>query len=161
MTRLHVPVQVRWSDLDAYGHVNNVAFLTLLEEARIAAFWRGEAVASGSGEQITTALLDARPGGGTATIVARQEVEYLAPIGYQRRPVDVVLWIGKLGGASIEISYEVVATDDEGETFVAAKAATTLVLVDTATGTPRRIADEERAAWASYVEEPVRFRHTR
>ena len=40
MTRLHVPVPVRWGDLDAYGHVNNVAVLQLLEEARIAAFWR-------------------------------------------------------------------------------------------------------------------------
>ena len=28
---------VRWSDLDAYGHVNNARFLTLYEEARVAA----------------------------------------------------------------------------------------------------------------------------
>ena len=33
MTRLHVPVPVRWADLDAYGHVNNVAVLRLLAEA--------------------------------------------------------------------------------------------------------------------------------
>ena len=39
MTRLHVPIQLRWGDLDAYGHVNNAEMLHLLEEARIAAFW--------------------------------------------------------------------------------------------------------------------------
>lgn len=38
MTRLHVPIAVRWSDLDAYEHVNNARMFTLLEEARIAAF---------------------------------------------------------------------------------------------------------------------------
>ena len=30
--RLPVPVRIRWSDLDAYGHVNNAALLTLLED---------------------------------------------------------------------------------------------------------------------------------
>lgn len=37
--RLHVPTPLRWSDLDAYGHVNNARMLSLLEEARIQAFW--------------------------------------------------------------------------------------------------------------------------
>ena len=30
--KLHVPIKLRWSDLDAYGHVNNAAMLTLLDE---------------------------------------------------------------------------------------------------------------------------------
>ena len=36
-------VPLRWSDMDAYGHVNNVQYLRLLEEARITAFaqWFG------------------------------------------------------------------------------------------------------------------------
>ena len=40
--RLHVPIKLRWSDLDAYGHVNNAAMLTLLEESRISVFWHGD-----------------------------------------------------------------------------------------------------------------------
>ena len=32
MTRMHVPVRLRWNDLDAYGHVNNAAMLVLLED---------------------------------------------------------------------------------------------------------------------------------
>ena len=35
---LTVQVPPRWGDMDAYGHVNNVAILSLLEEARIAVF---------------------------------------------------------------------------------------------------------------------------
>lgn len=40
MARLEVPVQLRWSDMDAYAHVNNVEMLRLLEEARIEVFWQ-------------------------------------------------------------------------------------------------------------------------
>ena len=39
---VHVPL--RWSDMDAYGHVNNVQFLRLLEDARVTGFerWFGQ-----------------------------------------------------------------------------------------------------------------------
>ncbi|MET1034992.1 MAG: thioesterase family protein, partial [Arthrobacter sp.] len=29
---------MRWGDMDAYGHINNVQIVRILEEARIAAF---------------------------------------------------------------------------------------------------------------------------
>ena len=38
--RLHIPIQLRWGDLDAFNHVNNTSMLKLLEEARVRAFWR-------------------------------------------------------------------------------------------------------------------------
>jgi acyl-CoA thioester hydrolase len=40
---------------------------------------------------------------------------------------------------------------------VFAKAATTIVLVDAASGRPRRITDREREAWASHIDTPVAF----
>lgn len=168
--RLRVPVQLRWSDMDAYGHVNNVEMLTLLEEARIEAFWAHPAPAPGAAPGATpdrepwpTAVLDAGPGARTATLVARQEVEYLRPLGYRRTPVVVDMWIGHLGGASIDVCYEVHDTptgpgDGDARVTPYARAVTTLVLVDAASGSPRRIGEEERAAWLPYVEEPPRFR---
>ncbi|MGO2741761.1 MAG: hypothetical protein ACTIAP_12255 [Cellulosimicrobium funkei] len=42
-----------------------------------------------------------------------------------------------------------------------AKAATTIVVVDAATGSPRRISEAERAAWEPFVEEPLTFRRRR
>ncbi len=38
-----------------------------------------------------------------------------------------------------------------------ARATSTLVLVDSGPGRPRRITGDERAAWAEYVEQPVAF----
>lgn len=160
MTRLHIPVQLRWSDMDAYAHVNNVEMLRLLEEARIEAFWRHPAV---EGDPVDapvarpTAVLDASPGAETFTLVAHQEIEYVAPLAYRRAPVVVALWLGRLGGASLEICYEV--TDEAGTVY--AKAVTTMVLVDPRTGSPRRIGELERAAWEPFIEEPVTFRRGR
>ena len=154
MSRLHVPVPLRWADMDAYGHVNNVAVLRLLEEARIAVFWQHpEAADAGSWP---TAVLDAGPGAATHTVVARNEIEYLQPIGYRRDPVTVELWIGRMGGASIEICYEVVIEPPEaGQRTVAVRATTTVVLLDAATARPRRISDTERAAWEPYLEPAI------
>ena len=156
MTRLEVPVQLRWGDVDAYQHVNNAAMLQLLEEARIEAFWRHP---EDTRDPWPTAVLDAGPGAEVSTLVAHQEIEYLLPLGYRRTPVIVDLWIGRLGGASIEVCYEV--RDDGDDAAVYARATATIVLVDTATGRPRRIGAAERTAWEPYLGEPVTFRRSR
>ncbi|WP_308409809.1 acyl-CoA thioesterase [Zhihengliuella halotolerans] len=36
--RLTVEVPMRWADMDAYGHINNVNLVRMMEEARIGAF---------------------------------------------------------------------------------------------------------------------------
>ncbi|WP_374010766.1 acyl-CoA thioesterase [Leifsonia sp. LS-T14] len=166
--RLHVPIKLRWSDLDAYGHVNNAEMLRLLEEARIEAFWAtddsGEnsgAVGGigGTGDAVggSTAVLDGRPGADTLTLIARQEIEYLAPIPYLRQALDVQLWLGRLGGASLEVCYEVWSPEGTEPRTMFTRAATTIVLVDATTQRPRRINDRERDAWTPYLDEPVVF----
>jgi acyl-CoA thioester hydrolase len=154
MTRLHVEIPLRWSDYDAYAHVNNAEMLRLLEEARIQAFWRPDGELE---PRYATALMDARPGAETIALIARQEVEYLLPIPYMRAPLDVELWFGRIGGASAEVNYEVYSPAGVEPRALYTKAATTLVMVTAATGRPARIGDELRAAWEAYVEEPVAF----
>jgi acyl-CoA thioester hydrolase len=154
MTRLHIAIPLRWSDFDAYAHVNNAEMLRLLEEARIQAFWRTD---EGTGPGPDTALLDARPGAESISLIARQELEYLAPIPYMRAPLDIELWIGRMGGASLEVCYEVYSPDGVEPRILFTRAASTIVMVTAATGRPQRISDELRAAWSPYVEEPVVF----
>ena len=154
MTRLHVQIPLRWSDFDAYAHVNNAEMLRLLEEARIQAFWRPD---EGAGPGADTAIMDARPGADTLALIARQEVEYLAPIPYMRSPLDIEMWIGRIGGASLEICYEIFSPEGVTPRVLYTKAATTLVMVTAATGRPARIDDGLRAVWLPYVEEPVTF----
>lgn len=170
MTRLNVPVRLRWSDLDAYGHVNNVEMFRLLEEARITVFWRHDE--AGAEQEWPTAVLDSGPQASSHTFVARQEIEYLRPLGYTRDPVTVQLWIGHIGGASLEVCYEVFDGAADGaadsaastrsgparQTQPCARASTTVVVVAADTGRPRRITAAERAAWEPFVEAPAVLR---
>lgn len=162
MSRVSVDVPVRWSDLDAYGHVNNAALLTLLEEARISAFW------AGPGAEHPTAVLESGPNAPQHTVIAAQRVEYRREIPHLRDPLEVSLWIGRMGGASLEVHYEVLPprsgdapTDDAGADARTpyAVAATTLVLVDAATGAPTRIPPAVREVWEQYTDAPVAFRN--
>ena len=163
MTRLHVPIALRWADLDAYGHVNNAVMVRLLEEARIQAFWATDSAelsdpTAGRAAGASTAVIDASAGADTLTLIARQEIEYLAPVPYLRRPLDVELWLGKLGGASLEVCYEVYSPEGAVPRALFARAATTIVLVDAATEKPRRMREAERLAWEPYLEEAIAFR---
>ncbi len=153
-----VPVPVRWSDVDAFGHVNNVAVLRLMEEARI------EALA---------ALVP--PGGrsmlNTGVIVARHEVEYRQQLLWRREPVPVHLWVTGVGGASFELAYAVGGGEggseggpqggDDGSPTAAAVtslAVTTVVAMDAASGRPRRLSAHERSVLERWTGDPVPFR---
>lgn len=159
MTYLDIPVSIRWADLDAYGHVNNAAMLTVLEEARIAAFWASDEPHPGGPTPAAahrTALLESGPKAATLTLIARQEVEYLLPIEYTRPPIVVRLWLSHIGGASIDVSYHVLIKGT-----LHAIALSTIVLVDAVSGHPRRITPEEREAWGRHLAPAVAFRHRR
>ena len=156
MARLHIPTVLRWGDLDAYGHVNNVEILRLLEEARIQALWMPDDEA----ERLVSppsAVLDARLGSATLSIIARTEIEYLATIEYRRTPLDIEVWIGRLGGADIDVCYEIRSPIGFEASELFARATTRVVLCDAQTMKPRRLTAGERAAWKPYVEDPLVF----
>jgi acyl-CoA thioester hydrolase len=155
--RLHVPIHLRWGDLDAFNHVNNASMLKLLEEVRVRAFWRPAA----DEDAPPTAVLDSGIDAGTLTLIARQEIEYLRPVPYQRNPLDVQLWFGKLGGSSIEVCYEVFSPVSPAGQDLYARASAVVVMVDAATGRPVRLTDEQRSAWEPYLGEPVVYAHRR
>jgi acyl-CoA thioester hydrolase len=158
--RLHIPIHLRWGDLDAFNHVNNTSMLKLLEEARVRAFWLPE-----PGEQApATAVLDSSIRSGVLTLIARQEIEYLAPVPYQRHPLDVQMWFGKLGGSSIEVCYEVrspIETAADEPQTVYARATAVVVKTDAVTGRPMRLSPDERAAWSPYLGAPITYAHRR
>ncbi|MCK9916789.1 MULTISPECIES: acyl-CoA thioesterase [Microbacterium] len=156
--RVHIPIHLRWGDLDAYNHVNNTAMLKLLEEARVRAFWL-----PGDGEDAPpTAVLPASvEDGGPMTLIARQEIEYLLPVPYQRNPLDVQLWFGTVGGSSVEVCYEVFSPATGGEQKLYAKSSAVIVLVDPVGGRPVRLPETLRAAWEPYAGPSISYAHRR
>ncbi|WP_396654271.1 acyl-CoA thioesterase [Microbacterium sp.] len=152
-SRIHVPIHLRWGDLDAFNHVNNATMLKLLEEARVRVFWLpvvGE-------DAPDTAVIEAGVDAGELTLIARQEIEYLAPVPYRRDPLDVQLWFGKLGGSSVEVCYEVYSPIGDAPQVLYARASSSVVLVDAVTFRPVRLSQRMRDAWTPYLGEPVAF----
>ena len=130
MPAIRVPLQLRWSDLDAYGHVNNVAIVGLLEQARVLAFW----------PDADPILPPLTANSATWVLVAGIEVAYRKVIDHRTEPIDAEVSVTKCAGASFVIAYRLIVDDE-----VCATATTTMALVDAATGAPTRIGPELRA----------------
>lgn len=147
--RLHVPVHLRWGDLDAYNHVNNVEVFRILEEARVRAFWASD---DARDEKLPTAVF--APGGASLSLISGHRIEYIRPLSYQRQPVDVQIWFTRLSGARATIGYEVF---DGASDLVYARASSTMVFVQEDGYRPRRMSQVEWDAWSPYLGEAVAF----
>ncbi|MFJ6069443.1 acyl-CoA thioesterase [Streptomyces sp. NPDC093065] len=121
---------LRWADMDAYGHVNNVVFLRYLEEARIDFLFRPEK--------------DFKQG----SVVARHEIDYKRQLVHRHRPVDIELWVTQIRAASFTLTYEVKDGD-----VVYVRASTVIVPFDFAAQRPRRITAEEREFLQEYTDD--------
>jgi acyl-CoA thioester hydrolase len=128
------PCQVRWSDLDAFGHVNNVVFHTYLQEARVDFLFR-HAASLGAG------------GMSEGVVIARQEIDHTAPLEFTSHPVRVETWVSHIGGASFTLDYEV-----RDENTVYARAKSVCVAYELATKSARRLTEVERGMLTDYFE---------
>ena len=54
---LHVVLQTRWRDLDAFGHVNNAVFITYIETARGTLFQKWNLPFNGTGKSLIVAAI--------------------------------------------------------------------------------------------------------
>jgi len=120
--------------MDAYGHVNNVQYLRLLEEARVAMLFLEPKTAD-------VMTLDGQ------LVVVRHEIDYLAPLVYRPEPIDIETWTTRVGGASFTVAYEVKDVDN-----LYARARTVLAAIDKDTGRARRLSTEERSWVAKWIE---------
>ena len=154
MARVHVDLQLRWGEQDSYGHINNVSYARYLEEARVRVFWRGSArEQTGMEHHFRGDTPD-----GLKMLVASQHIEFLRVLEYSDQPITVELWIGGLGGSTLEIHYEIIDGSIPERTVVA-RAVTVAVVGDGATLRPIRLTEEGKAAVEPWRDEPVRLRH--
>ncbi len=110
----HYPVHVRFSDVDVYGHVNNVKYFEYFQEARIPLMERlGREVGRADGMHV---------------VVAQTDVEYKAPILFRLEPYDVNSRITHVGTKSFTIESEI----RDGDVLLS-RARIVLVFFDSAT----------------------------
>lgn len=145
-----VQIPMRWGDMDAYGHINNVEVVRMLEEARIEAF----GVPVGTGDQARPAqvrLFDALPEG-TQALVVEHRVRYVRPLEYSNIPAPTRVRIVKAAGAALILGIEI-ADPRTGEWCI--RAHTQLAFFDPQSQTVLRLQPQQRELLAPYTGDPL------
>lgn len=121
--------EVRWSDQDLLGHVNNARMITLIEECRVR--WLHEEKAS----RIT--------GGGM--LVAHQSIDYILPVMYGPE-LKMTVSVAKIGTTSFTVNTR---GDQDGRQVF--NSDVVLVHLDRETGRPAPIAEDIRGLLERYL----------
>jgi acyl-CoA thioester hydrolase len=124
--------RVRHGELDALGHVNNVAHVAYMQEAAIEASAHAGFTAAWYRER------------GTGWVVRRLTVRYLAPAGYGDE-LDLTTWVSALRGVRSTREYDLTRVGDGARV---ARGRAEWVYVDRATGQPARLPAEFRKGFA-------------
>jgi acyl-CoA thioester hydrolase len=119
-------VEIRWSDVDAYQHVNNAVYLTYLEECR--------------DEWLDRALGDVEDS--WDFVLARVAIDFRRELRLENDAVLVRCRLERIGTSSVTTREEIRTSTDE----LAAEAEAVLVARNPATGESRPLRPEERSA---------------
>ncbi len=120
------PIEVRFSDLDAMGHVNNAVVVSYMEQGRFQ-WWRS--------------FLGGRKFQEEGFLIARVEVDYRMPI-LLGDDVRVELRCTKVGNSSFDLGYRL-TKGLEGEVFAEGK--TVQVMLDFVAQRPKPLSLATRA----------------
>ncbi len=124
MSRHVYQCRVRFSDVDVYGHVNNVKYFEYYQEARLA---------------YLTSMGRAEEQGRFAVVVARVNVDYKRPILFRSDPYTIESWVSRVGNSSFDLRAEI----KDGDT-VLSRADAVLVTFDLKTQAARKLSGTER-----------------
>ncbi len=120
-------IEIRWRDLDAFGHVNHVVFLTYLEESRDE--WLGGRL--GDPDRVWE------------WVVAHVEVDYRREVSLADDVVIATCRLARIGRSSVSTHEEVRTAAG----MLAAEASAVLVARDRESGRSRPLTPAERAAF--------------
>ena len=120
-------IEIRWRDVDAYGHVNNAVYLNYLEEARDA--WVQEVLGAASGSTWDFVLV-------------RVAIDFKAELTQDDGAVFVTCELERIGRSSVATREEVRKLDGT----ISAASTSVVVPRDPRTGRSRPLTDAERAA---------------
>lgn len=128
-------VPVRWSDMDAFGHVNHARMVTLMEEARIQ--WLLSA-----GDEYAPLIKSA--------MIVHVEIRYQAQLRHDDGPLTVAMWIKGNRSVDFTIGYEIRSATASFDSKPACVASTQMAVVDIEAHKLRRLTDTEKEYLAGW-----------
>ena len=126
------PIQLRFSDIDGYLHVNNGVYFSYFEHARAVFLYK---VAGWD-------VLD------VGTVVGRIEIDYIRPI-HLTDQVEALVKCSRLGNSSFDLEQVLIGKDSAGKEQVYATSKSVLVSVDKSSMKPVAIPDAFRQKLAT------------
>jgi acyl-CoA thioester hydrolase len=120
-------VEIRWSDVDAYLHVNNAVYATYLEECR--------------DEWVERALGDAADS--WDFVLARVAIDFRRELRLEDEEVVISCALERIGNSSVTLSEQIRTRDGE----LAAEAEAVLVARNRELGRSRPLTETERGAF--------------
>ncbi|MBA2348137.1 MAG: acyl-CoA thioesterase [Solirubrobacterales bacterium] len=120
-----VDLQLRWSDFDMLGHLNQAVYHQLLEEAR--------------------AALTVGAGPDFPWVLARVELDYLAEVRPEHGPLTVHTQVVEIGRSKFSLAHEITRATGE----VAARGTSVIVAWDIDARRSRPLTPEERRAFGA------------
>lgn len=126
-----IPIQIRWRDLDALGHVNNAVYLTYFELARLA-YIRALLGEGASIAPQTRLPVDFQ------FILAEVNIRYRAPATLSDS-LAAVIWVSQIGRKSFVFDYRI---QDAGTGRLIAEGCSTQVWYDYAAGKSQPVPEE-------------------
>jgi acyl-CoA thioester hydrolase len=130
--RHRTPIQVRFRDTDAFGHVNNAVFFTYIELARVR-YLIDVLELDGAFERMPL-------------ILARVELDFRSPIMFGEE-VEVTSQVDRVGRSSIEMSHRLTAGADRR---LVGESQSVLVTYDYAAAQPIPVPDDWRQKLATH-----------
>jgi acyl-CoA thioester hydrolase len=121
-------VEIRWSDVDAYLHVNNAVYATYLEEGR--------------DEWLEHTLADV--GSPWDYVLARVAIDFRRELRLEDEEVVVSIGLERIGTSSLTLREEIRTRDGE----LAAESEAVVVARNRDTGRSRPLSDVERETFA-------------
>ena len=128
-------VYTRWGDMDALGHVNNAALVTILEEGRVRFLAH---LATTAGFEVNSADF--------GMVVARHELDYRRTITYAAEPLPVQVWVDRIGTSSFTVGCAILQSG-----VLAVQAQTVVVAIAKADGSPVPLSAEARRSLAQFT----------
>jgi acyl-CoA thioester hydrolase len=132
--KFRTTIQVRFSDLDFYGHVNNAVYLTYFETAR-SYYWR------------EVIKWDWNHNG---IILGRSEVIYLKPVT-RNDQLACYVRTTRIGNSSFDVMHVLVKVTESGEE-ICTTGKTVCISYDYSVNKSVKIPDEQRARMIAYDE---------
>ena len=120
-------IEVRFRDIDSFGHVNNAVIASYVEQARV---------------RYLRDVVDVDPIGKMPLILGMLKIDYLSPVFLQDE-VEVGSRVDWIGNSSISMSHLLRAADRE-----LARSTSILVAYDYANARPMPVPDAWRQAFA-------------